>query len=212
MIRSIFCFAIVISIVLFNGCEKAGIDGQDGLTSLLRIEIEPEGTNCITGGYLVHSGIDINNNDTLDNNEIQATEYICHGIDAYYNKQVIIPFIGVNNLSTNSASGIVSTARELRGFNIDNYPGADSIVFAGFLQSPEGQADCIVQLYDNTNGKKIENTRIISRGTNLVWVTNGKNFINYLPKETIDLAIFIQSSRNGEDVLFKEPTLIIYRY
>lgn len=212
MFKSIFCFAILISIVLINGCEKTGIDGQDGLKSLIRVEIEPEGTNCIEGGYQVHSGIDFNNNDTLDNNEIQATEYICHGIDAYYNKQVIIPFIGVNNLSTNSASGIVSTARELRGFNIENYPGADSIVFGGFPQSPDGRADCIVELYDNTNGKKIENSVLISDATSLIWQTTSNNFINDLPKETIDLAIFIRSSYNGQDVSFKEPTLIIYRY
>jgi len=212
MSKSIFCFAIVISVVLISGCEKAGVDGQDGLKSLVRIDMEPEGANCIAGGYQVNSGIDLNNNDTLDENEIQATEYICHGIDAYYDKQIIIPFIGVNNLSTNSSAGIVSKARELRDFNIDNYPGADSIVFAGFMRSSDGIADCIVELYDNTNGKIIENSRIISRGANLVWLTTGRNFINNLPKETIDLAIFIKSSQQGKDVSFKEPTIIIYRY
>ena len=112
MFKAIFCYAIVISFVLIHGCEKDGIDGQDGLKSLVRIENEPEGTNCIAGGYLVHSGIDLNSNDTLDDNEIQVSEYICHGIDGYYDKQVIIPFIGVNNLSTNSSTGIVSSARK----------------------------------------------------------------------------------------------------
>ena len=212
MLRSIFCFAIAISIVLIHGCEKTGIDGLDGLKSLVRIDIEPEGTNCIAGGYQVHSGIDLNNNDTLDNNEIQVTVYICHGIDAYYNKQVIIPFIGVNDPITNSFNGIVSTACELPDFNIDNYPGADSIVFGGFLQTPDTRTECMVELYDKTNGKKIENSTLISNETSLVWQTTNTNFINDLPDETIDLAIFIKSSNNNKAVTIKEPTLIIYRY
>lgn len=95
----------MIYIVLFNRFEKAGVEGQDGLKPLIKVEIEPEYNNCVAGDYQVHSGIDFNNSDTLDNNEIQVTEYICHGIDAYYNKQVIIPFIGVNNLSTNLLQG-----------------------------------------------------------------------------------------------------------
>lgn len=211
MFKAIFSYVIVISFVLIHGCAKDGLDGQDGLKSLIRIEIEPEGSNCMDGGYQVHSGIDLNSNDTLDDNEIQVSEYICHGIDAYYDKQVIIPFIGVNNLSTNSTTGIVSSARELPGFNINNYPGADSIVFGGFPRSADG-IDCIVQLYDKTNDRIIENSMLISRETGLVWHTTYRNFINKLPKETIDLAIFIQSGQNGKEVLFKEPTLIIYKY
>lgn len=209
-IISFIYFALGISIILIHGCEKTGIDGQDGLKSLIRIENEPEGANCMAGGYQVHSGIDLNSNDTLDDNEIQVSEYICHGIDGYYDKQVIIPFIGVNNLSTNSSAGIVSSARELPDFNINNYPGADSIVFGGFPRSPDG-IDCIVHLYDKTNGRIIENSMLISRETGLVWHTTYRNFIDKLPNETVDLAIFIKSGQNGKDVLFKEPTLIIYR-
>jgi len=58
----------------------------------------------------------------------------------------------------------------------------------------------------------IENSMLISRETDLKWSTTYRHFINDLPKETVDLAIFIKSGQNGEDVQFKEPTLIIYRY
>ncbi len=57
-------------------------NGNNGVNSLLEIFPEPEGEHCISGGYKVVTGTDINNNDTLDNSEIQNTDYICNGYDA----------------------------------------------------------------------------------------------------------------------------------
>jgi hypothetical protein len=64
--------------ILFLGCEKEGLDGKNSLMDLI---IEPTGDNCSSGGYKIISGTDLNNDGTLDENEIQNTEYICNGDD-----------------------------------------------------------------------------------------------------------------------------------
>ena len=179
---------------------------------MISIFPEAESIDCPAGGYLIQSGLDINNNDTLDEIEVQTTEYVCHGIDADYDKQIIIPFIGVNTPRTSSVTGIISTERELKGFNINNYPGADSIVFGGFPETMDSQVECIVELYDKTNNKPIDNSKLISNATTLVWQTTTVNFINELPTETIDLGIYIKSRKEGTVVYMFEPTLIRYRY
>jgi hypothetical protein len=129
-----------------------------------------------------------------------------------FEKQVIIPFIGVNNPSTSSSEGIISIKKELKDFNILNYPGADSIVFGGYPESSLSEVKCVVELYDNTNKKIIHNSQITTYATTLYWQTTTTNFIDDLPREPIDLAIFIRSGREGIDVYMKDPTLIIYRH
>lgn len=70
---------LVASVVLgLLGCEKEGLDGNN---SLINIEIESVGENCSSGGYKIITGLDLNNNNILENNEIQNTDYICNGED-----------------------------------------------------------------------------------------------------------------------------------
>ncbi len=54
-----------------------GESGSDGILSLMDILPEPAGENCFNGGYKIISGLDINQNSSLDENEIQNTEYLC---------------------------------------------------------------------------------------------------------------------------------------
>jgi len=65
-------------ILVIFGCENEGPEGKKSLVDLI---VEPNGTNCSSGGYKFISGIDFNNNDILDSSEIQSTEYICNGTD-----------------------------------------------------------------------------------------------------------------------------------
>ena len=67
---------IALIITMTISCEKEIIKG---LTSLINIEIEPPGENCSSGGYKLKTGIDSNENGILDPDEIQSTEFICHG-------------------------------------------------------------------------------------------------------------------------------------
>ncbi|WP_183562736.1 DUF7151 family protein [Mucilaginibacter sp. SP1R1] len=54
-----------------------GINGNNSLAALVP---EPAGPNCATGGYKINTGIDINNNNVLDANEIQNTQFVCNGL------------------------------------------------------------------------------------------------------------------------------------
>jgi hypothetical protein len=63
---------------LFLGCEKKGLDGKNSLTDYTA---ESAGANCSSGGYKIDVGIDLNDNGSLDSEEIQSTQYICNGDD-----------------------------------------------------------------------------------------------------------------------------------
>ena len=62
-----------------NGTNgSTGINGTNGLSTLISITQEPTGTvNCSLGGTKISSGLDVNNNSTLENNEVSSTSYIC---------------------------------------------------------------------------------------------------------------------------------------
>ena len=66
--------------------------GGDGTTSLIRREDEPAGVNCPFGGQAVMTGLDGDGNGYLDDMEVQATYYVCHGADGADGVD------GVNNL------------------------------------------------------------------------------------------------------------------
>jgi hypothetical protein len=56
-----------------------GANGGNGLNSLLSIVTETAGANCTYGGQRISSGLDANNNGTLDPTEVASTKYICNG-------------------------------------------------------------------------------------------------------------------------------------
>ena len=58
-----------------------GVDGEVGLKSLINTIDEPAGVNCVNGGTRIEVGIDTNNNNILDIDEIDTslTRFICNG-------------------------------------------------------------------------------------------------------------------------------------
>lgn len=63
-----------------SGSDGApGVDGSNGLQSLILVSNEPAGQNCPLGGSRIDVGVDDNGNGVLDSNpnEIDHTEYIC---------------------------------------------------------------------------------------------------------------------------------------
>ena len=57
-------------------------DGEAGLKSLINTTEEPVGPNCDNGGFKIEVGIDTNNNNILDPDEIDdsQTRFVCDGI------------------------------------------------------------------------------------------------------------------------------------
>src|SRR4051812_34699427 len=77
---------IVLSIVVGlagSGCGDMSTPNQMGLPGskpalLTRRDPEPAGANCPLGGTAVRAGLDRNGNGTLDDTEVERTEYICN--------------------------------------------------------------------------------------------------------------------------------------
>src|SRR6185369_4673061 len=55
-------------------------NGQAGTSAAVRQTTEPPGINCTTGGVRIDTGMDANGTHSLDAAEIQATRYVCNGI------------------------------------------------------------------------------------------------------------------------------------
>jgi len=199
---------LLAAFLLLNGCVKEVSDGKNSLIDLIE---EPVGENCPAGGFKVITGLDLNENNVLDEDEIQITEYICNGISNGYDKKVIIPFLGVSAISTNFASGIISTNKTLVDFSIEDFLEADSIGFGGFIWGISGVV-CTVELYDLTNGEIIEGTQIVHTcsDTPSAWLESS-DFIDQLPEGPIDLGVFIKSGKEGSVVIFDGPALVVYR-
>jgi len=69
------------STLFLISCSK---DGANGKTTLTRTTKEAAGVNCQYGGTKFETGIDANNNGTLEDNEVTTTQtkYVCNGAGA----------------------------------------------------------------------------------------------------------------------------------
>ncbi len=67
-----------------------GEDGEDGASALVTTTEEPAGDNCATGGVRVEAGVDDDRDGVLDPEEVDATEYICHGDDGAPGIQTLV--------------------------------------------------------------------------------------------------------------------------
>jgi hypothetical protein len=67
-----------------------GTNGANGKTALTKTTKEPAGANCTYGGTKFETGIDANNNGTLDSNEVITTQtkYVCDGAGATYSSWI----------------------------------------------------------------------------------------------------------------------------
>ena len=205
---------LLFQILLFSiilGCTK---EGHDGKTSLIDMIPEPIGENCIAGGIKIISGIDLDNNNILDENEIQDSAFICHGNDGslYYDKLVrlVISYHGITTTSANWDL-ISSTTHRLSDFNRDDYGLVDSIIFGPPIYTENSNNTCIVELYNLTDGVPIQNSMIETNNTEAQYHYS-TNIYEYLPSKRIDLGIRIRSEIEGQRVFVGEISyLYIYR-
>ena len=70
-----------VSFVCNGGDGNDGSNGQNGTSLVARTSPENPGNNCESGGTLVEIGSDTNSNNSLDDNEVQSTFYVCNGSD-----------------------------------------------------------------------------------------------------------------------------------
>jgi hypothetical protein len=69
---------IAATAIVCNGGDGAdGNDGEDGINALVRQSAEPPGEACVNGGVRIDSGRDLDRDDALDPEEIEASSYVC---------------------------------------------------------------------------------------------------------------------------------------
>jgi len=67
---------LIITLILTFGCAKDGVNGKNTLVDIIT---EPSGENCSKGGFKIISGLDLNNNNSIDTEEIESIEFVCNG-------------------------------------------------------------------------------------------------------------------------------------
>jgi hypothetical protein len=72
-----------------------GTNGVDGKTMLTKTTPIAAGSNCAYGGTKIESGIDANNNGTLEASEVTATQtqYVCNGAGAIYSNWIDVNLV-----------------------------------------------------------------------------------------------------------------------
>lgn len=75
-------FSFLISTLFFvftSGCGEDGKAGKEGKAALTFLSDEEPGENCVNGGTKIDTGLDLNGNEELEEEEILETEYLCNG-------------------------------------------------------------------------------------------------------------------------------------
>jgi hypothetical protein len=193
-------------------CE--GRVGPIGLKSLMNISDEHTGVNCQHGGLKIESGIDENKNELLDSDEVDNTNYVCNGLPGNngndgdgFDKITILDF-GYNYGTTSSDWTVAQygVGLDLYNFNIDNYPGVDSVVFIAFLGTNDVNSKCFVELFNKTdnlpiNNSILESNRFAGSGFPVPYeMKQTGNIYNDLPRKEITLTFRIKSETAGVQV------------
>lgn len=188
-------------------------NGVDGTISLVNVTNEDAGANCENGGVKIESGVDNNNNGTLDEDEVSIERYVCNGIDGGFDLQVRLFLLSGSVGRSTSGSPILGG--EFIGFDKRNYIGVDSIIFSPRLKADRANNTVTVELYDVTNNRVIDNTALSTTSTDVIRMKSPDIFSD-LPEEEIDLAVQISSENSvcetcGTGFLGGETYLILYR-
>jgi hypothetical protein len=187
-------------------------NGLDGKISLVNITDEIAGAKCKNGGVKITSGIDLNGNGTLDPSEIQATRYVCNGIDGIINEEIQLRIIDGIGSAANTSSSTPLIVPGLSSFDIRNFVNVDSVVFVSDPYVGDKLNYALLELYNVTDGQVFANTLI---RTNNLFAEKSQlktgNLFNEIPSKQITLGIKLSSETNGQFSASGIPYLFLYR-
>lgn len=87
-----------------TSCE---VEGPAGLNSLVNLGVEQPGSNCVSGGVKIESGLDANRDESLGSDEVTQIKYVCNGVDGANRS---ITTIGTEGPGSNCLYGGVKVA------------------------------------------------------------------------------------------------------
>lgn len=170
--------------------QETVCNGEDGLSVLYNITTIEETDSCPTGGILIETGLDANENGTLDADEIANTNFVCNGLNGVdgtngYNSLVsteeidggviIRTGLDINNNNILDSDEVMSTSTILNGEDgTDGTNGLNSLIrlddIAISSDFPTGGVQISTGL--DLNGNNILEDSEIS---NISYISNGVN-------------------------------------
>lgn len=204
----------------YQSCKKVyegtpGVNGTNGLNSLINVKQIAPGEGCSFGGFVIQSGLDQNSNNKLDSSEIIQTTSICNGSDVY-DKQVILPVSNVFGVVTHV--GDTTVYGGLIKFKKSNFINVDSIVFvaAPMVNNPTNTAT--IELYNTTDRTPVSgsalsaNTIYTNQYNNRTtdYLQSG-NLYNAIPDKEINLGVRLKTKIERESAVLVSSFLILYR-
>ena len=118
--------AVFASTLLLTACDD-GDDGDDGLNSLISQTQIGSTDQCSFGGVRIDSGLDANSNNTLDADEIDATNYVCEE-DGFWLQ--LLHFADVDGNEATALDTVDEFSALVDGFRNDDRYGLDTIVLS----------------------------------------------------------------------------------
>ena len=187
-------------------------NGVDGKISLVNVTDEIAGAKCKNGGVKITSGIDSNGNGTLDISEIQATRYVCNGIDGIINEEIQLRIVDGIGSAANTSSSTPLIVPGLSSFDIRNFVNVDSVVFVSDPYVGDHVNYALLELYNVTDGQVLANTLL---RTNNLFAEKSQlktvNLFDEIPNKQITLGIKLSSETNGQFSASGIPYLFLYR-
>ncbi len=161
-------------------------NGEDGNNSITRVENEPMGGICQNGGIKISSGIDINNDGVLQDDEINTTAYVCNGIDG--NNMLIRTTIEEEGENCESGGLKIEYGLDI---NNDGLLNDDEVSYTKFICNGVDGSLSLVNVNEEPIGENCENGGIrIDSG-----VDDNNNAI--LDDEEIDVTTYVCNGING---------------
>ncbi|WPP49817.1 DUF7151 family protein [Catalinimonas niigatensis] len=184
-----------------------------GVSSLINVEEEAVGENCQTGGLRVEVGLDRDNNDLLDETEVESIRFVCNGS---LEKEIRFLLGSAHSyvVEPESTHPAINES-QLFLFNINNYPGIDSIVYVvtnfeteSISHNTDMAGEGFLELYDMTHMQSIPNSGIRSDNADRII---SDNLIESFPNEAIDIGFRIYSENDEFLTRTGNIYLILYR-
>lgn len=186
---------------------------SSGLSTLIKIDEELVGENCMSGGIKIEAGLDTNSNGVLDENEVQSIQFVCNG-SLQKETRFLLGSAHSYIVEPASTTPLISES-QLFLFDISNYPGVDSIVYVvtnfeteRITDNAYVEGNGFLELYDLTNDHSIANSTIKSDNQDRII---SPNLIESFPNEAIDIGFRIYSENDEFLTRTGNIYLILYR-
>lgn len=189
-----------------------GTNGNNGHNSLVTLtDVEAGDENCAAGGVKIDTGIDANDNGTLDAGEIQVTQHVCHGTGGSGPKELKFP-LGVFGAGEDLVVNVL-----YEGFDAENFEAYDSIVLVikDVTVTPEGGGDpvddqnIVFEFVDASNDDAPLAGSQFNVQTGVEFVS--PNIADVLPLGKFDLGFSVQAEETGYNAIYKPILVLIDR-